>query len=172
MSSYLKLDSDVILNDSGINADIHEEQEMQMENDELVLLGELKKKVYGKNSKASSCRELMNQIKNLTYLIYDNDALDYAHETLTKLLETMSYHAPKEDNLVLRILNWFMSWPIVCSATKTLSQKVDFDRMSRCGCGKAKFGCFHKGRSWNEKKSVTSKVIEEFPSFLEDTLLV
>ena len=46
--------------------------------------GQLQRKVYAKKSKAASCRELLTQIRNMTYVIYDNDVLDCIHRGPTR----------------------------------------------------------------------------------------
>ena len=66
-----------------------------------VLLKEIPKRCYPKRSKDASYRGLLNQIKSLTFVVYDNDALDQLHETLSADLKDFSRHAPVEDNLVV-----------------------------------------------------------------------
>ena len=41
-----------------------------------VRLEEIPKKVYPKRSKASTCRDLLQQLKSMTYLVYDLEALE------------------------------------------------------------------------------------------------
>ena len=62
---------------------------------------ELKKYIFMKRSKASTCRELLNQIRNLLFVVYDNDALDHLYDELVKLIENFKYHAPKGESLIL-----------------------------------------------------------------------
>ena len=62
---------------------------------------ELKKRAFMKRSEASTCRELLNQIRNLSFVVYDNDVLDRLHDKLIKLIETLKYHAPKDESLIL-----------------------------------------------------------------------
>ena len=69
--------------------------------DIMVNLSELKKKAYPKKSKASVCREILGQLKRLTFTVYDMDALDSLHETLEDALRKFSFFTPKEDNLVV-----------------------------------------------------------------------
>ena len=66
-----------------------------------ILLKEIPKRCYPKRSKAAACRELLNQIKSLTFVVYDNDALDQLYESLSADLKDFSRHAPVEDNLVV-----------------------------------------------------------------------
>ena len=63
------------------------------------MLKEIPKKCYLKRSKA--CRELLNKIKSLAFVVYDNDALDQLYESLSADLKDFSRHAPVEDNLVV-----------------------------------------------------------------------
>ena len=52
-------------------------------------------------SKASACRELLNKITNLSFVVYYNDALDHLYNELVKLIEALKYHAPKVESLIL-----------------------------------------------------------------------
>ena len=65
------------------------------------MLKEIPKKCYSKRSKAAACRELLNQIKSLTFAVYDNDALDQLYESFSADLKHFSRHVPVEDNLVV-----------------------------------------------------------------------
>ena len=51
------------------------------------------------------CREMLIQIKNLTYLIYDNEALTYLETELRSLLKAMQQHAPKDEQVILKTKN-------------------------------------------------------------------
>ena len=57
------------------------------------MLREIPKKCCPKSFKAAACRELFNQIKSLTLVLYDNDALDQLYESLSADLKDL------EDNL-------------------------------------------------------------------------
>ena len=35
-------------------------------------------------------------------MVYDNDTLDHLHDELIKLIETLKYHAPKDESLILK----------------------------------------------------------------------
>ena len=48
-----------------------------------------------KRSKASTCRELLNQIRNLSSVVYHNDALDHLHDELVKLIEALKFGSGK-----------------------------------------------------------------------------
>ena len=48
---------------------------------------ELKKRIFMKRSKPSTCRELLNQIRNFSYVVYDDDLLDQLQDELVKLLK-------------------------------------------------------------------------------------
>ena len=56
---------------------------------------ELKKGIFMKRSKASTCRELLNQIRNLSSVVYHNDALDHLHDELVKLIEALKFGSGK-----------------------------------------------------------------------------
>ena len=45
---------------------------------------------------------LLNQIKNLTFVVYDNDALDQLYESLSPDLKDFSRHVFVEDNVVVK----------------------------------------------------------------------
>ena len=62
---------------------------------------ELKKRIFMKRSKGSTCWELLNQIRNLSFVVYDNDKLDHLHNELLKLVETLKYHASKDEKMIL-----------------------------------------------------------------------
>ena len=65
------------------------------------MLKEIPKNCCPKRFKAAACGELLNQIKSLTFVVYDNDALDQIYESLSADLKDFSHHAHVEDNLVL-----------------------------------------------------------------------
>ena len=65
-----------------------------------VLLKKIPKKCYPNRSKVTACRELLNQMKSFTFVVYDNDALDQLYESLSADLKDFSHHEPVEDNLV------------------------------------------------------------------------
>ena len=103
-SPFCQLDKEVIFSQ-------HEpERECDAENDEKdegegleveVLQKEIPKKCFSKRSKAVACRELLNQMKSLTFVVYDNDALDQLYESLSADVKDFSHHAAVEDNLVI-----------------------------------------------------------------------
>ena len=59
----------------------------------------MKERIFMKRLKASSYRELLNQIRNLSFAVYDNDALDHLYDELVELIETLKHHAPKDESL-------------------------------------------------------------------------
>ena len=61
------------------------------------MLKKFPNKCYFKRYKAAACIELLNQIKNLTFVVYGNDALGQLYESLSADLKN---NAPVEDNLV------------------------------------------------------------------------
>ena len=70
-----------------------------------VELKELSKNQYAKRTKVTICREMLIQIKNLTYLIYDNEALTYLETELRNLSKAMQQDAPKDEQLILKTKN-------------------------------------------------------------------
>ena len=103
-SPFLTLDEEIIfkgeVDPSDENFDLTEYEEIAF-NDQHVALKEMQKKIYPKRSKASAVRELLNQIKSLTFIVYDDEALETLRECLTNQLKSFSAHAPKEDNIVI-----------------------------------------------------------------------
>ena len=61
----------------------------------------LKKHIFMKISKASTYQELLNQIRILSFVVYNNNAFDHLHDRLVKLIETLRNHAPKDKSLIL-----------------------------------------------------------------------
>ena len=64
-----------------------------------VLIKEISRKQYSKRTKASSCREILNQMKSLTYLINDVDTLDAVEDQLKVSLELLENEATKEEGV-------------------------------------------------------------------------
>ena len=100
-SPFLQLDSSVILETDETIKPPDDMLETEENVTQTVRLSEFRKKIFPKTSKASFCRDLLNQIKSMTFTVYDNDALDHLHELLSKAVKTLSYHAPKDDNLII-----------------------------------------------------------------------
>ena len=103
-SSFFQLDKDVIFSQHEPERECDAENNEKSEEEGLegdVLLKEISKKCYPKRSKAAECRELLNQIKSLPFIVYDNDALDRLYESLLADLKDFSRHAHVEDNLVV-----------------------------------------------------------------------
>ena len=59
-------------------------------------------KDYKKRSVASKCREITNQTRLLTCLIYNKDALSNIEEQLSSVYEELLKKAPQDDGLILR----------------------------------------------------------------------
>ena len=57
--------------------------------------------LWKKRSKAGQCRELLNQIKHYTYLVYEDRCLNALHACLTDALEIVKLSAPNNDGIVL-----------------------------------------------------------------------
>ena len=64
-----------------------------------VLIKEISRKQYSKRTKASSGREILNQMKSLTYLINDVDTLDAVKDQLKVSLELLENEATKEEGV-------------------------------------------------------------------------
>ena len=67
-----------------------------------VVIKEIPRKQYSKRTKASNCREILNQIKSLTYLVNDVDTLDALEDQLKVSLELLENEAPKEDGVIVQ----------------------------------------------------------------------
>ena len=63
------------------------EPEVLTEGAEKQILFEIPKKVYPKKSTASACREILNKIKSLTFVVYDGKALEKLEEQLLDIVE-------------------------------------------------------------------------------------
>ena len=103
-SPFFQLDKEVIFSQreperewDGENNEKNEEEGLKGD----VLLKEIPRKYYPKRFKAAAGRELLNQIKSLTCIVYDHDALDQLYESLSADLTDFSHHTPMEDNLVV-----------------------------------------------------------------------
>ena len=67
-----------------------------------VVIKEIRRKQNSKRTKASNCREILNQIKSLTYLVNDVDTLDALEDQLKVSLELLKNEAPKEDGVIVQ----------------------------------------------------------------------
>ena len=67
-----------------------------------VVITEIPWKQYSKRTKASNCREILNQIKSLTYLVNDVDTLDALEDQLKVSLELLENEAPKQDGVIVQ----------------------------------------------------------------------
>ena len=61
------------------------------------MIKEIPRKQCSKRTIASNCREILNQIKSLTYLVKDVDTLDALEDQLKVSLELLENEAPKEE---------------------------------------------------------------------------
>ena len=66
------------------------------------MIKEIPRKQYSKRTKTSSCREILNQIKSLTYLANDVDTLDALEDQLKVFLELLENEAPKEEVIMVQ----------------------------------------------------------------------
>ena len=81
----MKLDNTVVnedgianqpINDSMLKNNIEKSQVKETK------YNELKKRIFMKRSNASTCRERLNEIINLSFVVYDIDVLDHLHDEL------------------------------------------------------------------------------------------
>ena len=103
-SPFFQLDKEVIFSQHEPKRECDAENDEKDEGEGLeveVLQKEIPKKCFSKRSKAVACRELLNQMKSLTFVVYDNDALDQLYESLSADVKDFSRHAAVEDNLVI-----------------------------------------------------------------------
>ena len=66
------------------------------------MIKEIRRKQNSKRTKASNCREILNQIKSLTYLVNDVDTLDALKDQLKVSLELLENEAPKEQGVIVQ----------------------------------------------------------------------
>ena len=66
------------------------------------MIKEIRRKQNSKRTKASNCREILNQIKSLTYLVNDVDTLDALEDQLKVSLELLENEAPKQDGVIVQ----------------------------------------------------------------------
>ena len=73
----------------------------ESENKVQVHLMEIPKKIYPKRSKASVCREMLKELKDLTYAVRNVDSFEILEEQLSNILETFRKKAPSDDGPLL-----------------------------------------------------------------------
>ena len=72
--------------------------EISTEGAEKPILLEIPKKVYPKK-RASACREILNKIKSLTFVVYDGEVLEKLKEQLLDVVERFGKSAPTDSGL-------------------------------------------------------------------------
>ena len=77
------------------------EPEVSIEGAGKPVLLEIPKNVYPKKRKASACREILNKIKSLTFVVYDGEALEKLEEQLLDIAESCGKSAPTDCGLIL-----------------------------------------------------------------------
>ena len=103
-SPYFNLDNNVI-NTVRIKVnDTADDGSYPVGNDQPIMI-DLPTKKYPKRTKASSCREVLNQIKSLTYLVNDMDVLDALEEKLKTALDYLQLNSPQEEGLFIESAN-------------------------------------------------------------------
>eukprot|EP00112_Aurelia_sp_Birch-Aquarium-sp1_P026130 Seg908.2 transcript_id=Seg908.2/GoldUCD/mRNA.D3Y31 product="hypothetical protein" protein_id=Seg908.2/GoldUCD/D3Y31 len=91
------------------------------------IVHELPKKVFPRRSKASSCREVMGEIKALTYLVHEEKVLERLHVSLLQLRDELQKAAPKENGLILEHDAKFKG-----SMQQSKDTKLDQHRIREC----------------------------------------
>ena len=101
-SPFYNLDSSVINNNVGdvprVDSDDSDDEEVECE--EMDFLNIIKNTRF-ETTHAAACRDVMQQMKSLTYCITDDAPLEELHGDLIKSFKKLELSAPKEDNLVL-----------------------------------------------------------------------
>ena len=59
------------------------------------------KQTFPKKTKSSHCRELLGEIKSLTYLCYDNDAIEDLEDQLINIRDELKKSVPEDEGLVV-----------------------------------------------------------------------
>ena len=113
-SPYFNLDYDVI--NPSYSHTLKDEDLYSVVGDEVVI-SELPMKKYPKRTKASSCRELLSQIKSLTYLVNDLEVLDTVEDSLKDLVKLLDGKAPQDRGIVTESVN--IRRPIGCSKLRS-----------------------------------------------------
>ena len=67
-----------------------------------VVIKEIPRKQYSKRTKASNFREILNQVKSVTYLVNAVDTLDALEDQLKVSLELLKNEAPKKDGVIVQ----------------------------------------------------------------------
>ena len=62
---------------------------------------EIPMRTYPKKSKSSSCRELLSEIKSLTFVVYDSDAIEALEDELNNIKERLQEFVPKDEGLII-----------------------------------------------------------------------
>ena len=66
-----------------------------------VIYSELFQKQWPKKTASASCRYLMKQIKDHTYIIIDKNVLEDVEERLENILQTMKSHCPSDFDFLV-----------------------------------------------------------------------
>ena len=101
-SPFLNLDEEIISTLQVQENELHGlEPEVSTEGAEKPILLEILKKVYPKKYRASACREILNKVKCLTFVVYDGEALEKLEEQLLYIVESFGKSAPIDSGLIL-----------------------------------------------------------------------
>ena len=101
-SPFLNLDEEIISTLQVQENELHGlEPEVSTEGAEKPILLEIPKKVYPKKYRASACREILNKVKSLTFVVYDGEALEKLEEQLLYIVESFGKSAPIDSGLIL-----------------------------------------------------------------------
>ena len=84
-SPYFNLDYSVINTKNLVWNDDEKDDGLYTVIEDEVVIKEIPRKQYSKRTKTSNCREILNQIISLTYLVNDVDTLDALEDQLKKM---------------------------------------------------------------------------------------
>ena len=101
-SPYFNLDYSVINTKNIVWNDDEKDDGLYTVIEDEVMIKKIPRKQYSKRTKASNCREILNQIKSLTYLVNDVDTLDALEDQLKISLELLENEAPKQDGVIVQ----------------------------------------------------------------------
>ena len=96
-SPYFNLEYFVINRKNLIRNDNEKDDGLYTVIEDEVAIKEIPRKQYSKRTKTSNCREILNQIKSLTYLVNDVDTLDAMEDQLYISVELLKNEAPKKE---------------------------------------------------------------------------
>ena len=98
---YYRLDNAVIPGGAvKSTSEHHISTTIEPSNEEISIL-EIPVKRYPTKTRASSCRELLQEIKSLTFVAYDEEALESLEESLFEIRERLYASCPQDEGLII-----------------------------------------------------------------------